>query len=116
MTPSPDPLDDLVKRWGENAPPLPASVRPEVWRRVARAEAAPLKAGWLARLEADFARPAFAGAFIAACTLLGLFLAEVRLSRLHAQRDAQLARSYLTLVDPLFADAAARPRPNSPHS
>ena len=116
MTPSPDPLDGLVKRWGEAAPPLPAPVASEVWRRLARAGDAAAKPGWLGRLQADFARPAFAGAFIAACTLLGLFLAEVRLSRLHARRDAELARSYLTLVDPLFADAAGPARPGAPHS
>jgi hypothetical protein len=38
--------------------------------------------------------------------LLGLFLAEVRLSRLHAERGVQIAQSYLRLIDPLM-DATA---------
>ena len=49
-----------------------------------------------------FSRPSFAVAFVAACMLLGLFLAEVRLSRLQAERSAQLAQSYLRLIDPLM--------------
>lgn len=58
--------------------------------------------GLLARLDAVFSRPSFAIAFVAACMLLGLFLAEVRLSRLQAARSAQLAESYLRLIDPLI--------------
>ena len=57
-------------------------------------------------MEAAFARPSFVVAFIAACMLLGLFLAEVRLSRLHAERGVQIAQSYLRLIDPLM-DATA---------
>jgi hypothetical protein len=48
-------------------------------------------------------------AFVAACTLLGLFLAEVRLSRLRSEHDAQLVQSYLRLIDPLLDTAATTP-------
>ena len=58
--------------------------------------------GWWARLESVFAQPSFAVAFVTACLLFGLFLAEVRLSRLQADRSAQLAGSYLRLVAPLL--------------
>ena len=75
---------------------------PEVWQRIRAAEGADLRAGWRERLEAMFAQPSFAVAFVTACVLLGLFLAELRLSRLQADRNAQLARSYVSLIDPLF--------------
>jgi hypothetical protein len=40
--------------------------------------------------------------------LLGLFLAEVRLSRLHAERSVQLAQSYLRLIDPLIDESTVK--------
>ena len=46
--------------------------------------------------------------FIAACMLLGLFLAEVRLARLHAERGTQIAQSYLRLIDPLLDKSAVK--------
>jgi len=60
--------------------------------------------GWWARMEVAFARPSFAAAFVIACVLLGLFLAEARISRLQAERSAQLAKSYLRLIDPLLRE------------
>lgn len=36
------------------------------------------------------------------CALLGLFMAELRVSHLQRERNAQLARSYLLLIDPLL--------------
>ncbi len=67
------------------------------------------------RLDAAFARPSFASAFVAACVLLGLFLAEARLTRIHAAQGAQLARSYLQLIDPLLA-ASQDTHPQPPRS
>ncbi len=58
--------------------------------------------GRVLRAPHKVARPAFAAAFVAACLLLGLFLAEIRLTRLQAERTAALEQSYLRLVDPLF--------------
>jgi hypothetical protein len=40
--------------------------------------------------------------------LLGLFLAEMRLARLHAERGAQIAHSYLRLIDPLIDETAVK--------
>ena len=40
--------------------------------------------------------------------LLGLFLAEMRLSRLQAARGVQIAQSYLRLIDPLMEDSAVK--------
>jgi len=102
-----DPLDPLLERWRDAPPPLPGHLSAEVWRRISVAET-PAPLGLLARIEAAFARPSFAVAFVAACVLLGLFMAEMRLSRLEAERNTQLAKSYLHLIDPLLDNAANR--------
>jgi hypothetical protein len=106
MTPPPDPLDPLLDLWSE-APEPPSRLSAEVWHRIARAEPAP---NWRAAVEVWFARPPFALLFIACCALLGLFLAELRVNRLESERNAQLARSYLLLIDPLLAEKAEPPR------
>ncbi len=103
--PPSDPLDPLLERWGRNPPPS-SPVTAEVWRRIAASENAPVPISWLARLEEVFARPSFALTFVAACTLLGLFLAQVRLTRIQSERNTQLVQSYLRLIDPLIETAA----------
>ncbi|HVW20989.1 MAG TPA: hypothetical protein VHC86_07205 [Opitutaceae bacterium] len=105
MSPPDDPLDPLLERWRSAPPPVP-SVAAEVRRRLADAPAP----GFLERLAADLARPAFAITFIAACALLGLFLAEVRISRMQAERNRQLAESYVRLIDPLYSSRSGAPR------
>jgi hypothetical protein len=101
MPPPSDPLDSLLNRWQETPEP-PPHLTTEVWRRIAVVDSRAERPGFLARADAMFSRPSFAITFVAACMLLGLFLAEVRLSRLHAERSAQLAQSYLRLIDPLI--------------
>lgn len=100
MKTPPDPLDPLLDRWSET--PEPSSrLTANIWQQIATHEQArPL--GWRQSVEAWFGRPAFAVGFIAACALLGLFVAELRVSQLQRERNAQLARSYLLLIDPLF--------------
>jgi hypothetical protein len=100
---SPDPLDSLLDRWSRREPPPPApeALTQEVWRRIADSEVATGEPSWSGRIEAIFSRPSFAAAFVAACAMFGLFLAEVRVSRLQAQRNVQLAHAYLRLIDPL---------------
>ena len=105
MHPPSDPLDPLLERWRDAAPPLPEHLTAEVWRRIAAAETPAPYFSLLARIEAAFARPSFAVAFVAACMLLGLFLAEVRISRLQAEHNTQLVQSYLQLIDPLLESA-----------
>jgi len=97
-----DPLDPLLDRWRHAPPPMPGHLAPEVWRRIAAAECAPDEPGLWERIEAAFRQPAFALTFVAACTLCGLFLAEVRVSRLQAERNTQIVQSYLQLIDPLI--------------
>jgi hypothetical protein len=105
-----DPLDPLLDRWSETPEP-PPRLSAEVWRRIAQAEhPAPASESWWAGIEAWFSRPPFAAMFLVSCALLGLFLAEVRVSHLQRERSEQLARSYLQLIDPLLtADAGRRP-------
>src|SRR5690606_1530067 len=95
----------LFERWRADTPSLPQSVRPEVWRRIEYAEEHPGLRGWLTRIELAFSRPAFATAFVIAAVLLGLFLAEVRLSDAERHRNAELQRSYLRLLDPQVGNA-----------
>lgn len=104
--PNPDPLDPLIQRW-ENVPAPTPSVKSEVWRRIAMAESAPVQLGWVRRIERWFTIPAFSGAFVACCVLLGLFLAEVRVSRVQRERQVELARQYIRLIDPLLVDSSS---------
>lgn len=100
----PDPLDPLLDRWAETPEPSPR-LASEVWRRIAEAEGAThphAPQGFWAGVEAWFSRPSLAAMFVACCALLGLFLAEVRVNHLQRERSAQLARSYLQLIDPLL--------------
>jgi hypothetical protein len=104
MHPPVDPLDELLNRL-PRAPEPPAHLASTIRQRLA----APPRAtapDWLTRLDVVFARPSFAAAFIAACVLLGLFLAEARLSRWHAARGTAMARSYVQLIDPLLGSAS----------
>jgi hypothetical protein len=107
-----NPLDPLLTAWGR--PPETPPLAPDVWRRIAAGERAgrPVPAGGWPALETIFGRPSFAVTFVAACMLLGMFLAEVRVSHLHRERDVQLIQSYLQLIDPLLT-AAAKPEARS---
>lgn len=107
MHPPSDPLDSLLDRLRET-PEAPPHLTTEVWRRIAVVDGRTEGFGLLARIEAAFMRPSFAVAFVAACMLLGLFLAEVRLAQLQAERGAQIAQSYIRLIDPLMDKSAVK--------
>jgi type VI protein secretion system component VasK len=98
----PDPLDPLLDRWKEPDPPR-RSLAPEVWRRVALEDSRrrERRSPW-ANVDLWFSRPSFAAMFVACCALLGLFLAEVRVNHRQSEYSAELARSYLQLIDPLL--------------
>jgi hypothetical protein len=101
-----DPLDPLLDSWKEPDLPQP-SLAPEVWRRIELAEKA--RGGIWAGIDAWLSRPPFAVLFVVSCALLGLFMAEVRVNQEQRTHSAQLARSYLQLIDPLMkADAVTR--------
>lgn len=108
MKTPPDPLDPLLDRWSE-LPEPPAQLAAAVWQGIAtRADSAPRD--WRTVVEGWFARPAFAFGFVAGCALLGLFLAEVRVSHLQRERNSQLVRSYLLLIDPLLTTPNDNPQ------
>jgi hypothetical protein len=115
MKPPRDPLEHLLENW-RDAPPPAGTVAPEVWRRIAATNARKEQPDWLTRLEAVFARPSFAFVFVTACVLLGLFLAEARVSRLQAERNVQMARQYLRLIDPAFTENQSRGTAAAPRS
>jgi hypothetical protein len=98
----PDPLDPLLDRWNEPTHPS-RGLNAEVWRRIAQTESGPgrIRAFW-EDIELWFSRPSFAAMFVACCALLGLFLAEVRVNHRQREYGAQLARSYMELIDPLL--------------
>ena len=102
MTPPLDPLDPLLSSWS-NTPDPSQQLSAEVWRKIALAESEQSESiGWWPQIENWFSRPSFAVMFIALCALSGLFFAELRVSNLQRERSAQLARSYLLLIDPLL--------------
>jgi hypothetical protein len=108
MKPPPDPLDPLLDRWSE-LPEPPTQLSAAVWQSIAtRADSAP--SDWRTVIEGWFTRPAFAVGFVAGCALLGLFVAEVRISHLQRERNAQLVRSYLLLIDPLLTTPNENPQ------
>lgn len=104
MPHSSDPLDDLLDQLGKRTPPLSNSLVPDMWRRV-RSTQLDRPNGWWDRVHVAFARPSFAVAFVAACILLGLFLAEIRRSHRQTEYNLELTESYLRLVDPLLKAA-----------
>ena len=102
MTPPSDPLDNLLNSLSTPPDPSPR-LAAEVWRRIALSESEQGETdGWWPRVESWFSRPSFAVMFIAICGLTGLFFAELRVNSLQRERSAQLARSYLLLIDPLL--------------
>ena len=102
MSTIPDPLDPLLDRWSKIPEPR-ARFSADVWQRIARAEpASGAPATWRVTVEAWFTRLSFVVMFVASCALLGLFLAELRVNHRQRERNDQLARSYLQLIDPLL--------------
>lgn len=109
MNTPPDPLDRLLDRWSETPDPSPR-LTASVWQHIALHDEASRPAGLWATIEGWFSRPAFAIGFVAACAMVGLFLAEIRVSHLQRERNAELARSYLLLIDPLLNAPDQHPR------
>jgi len=109
MNTPPDPLDPLLDRWSQ-VPEPPVRLAANVWQRIAT-QKSPASQGWRRSLENWLGRPVFAMGFVAACALVGLLIAEMRVSQLQRERSAQLARSYLLLIDPLLNTPADDHRP-----
>lgn len=96
----------MFERCRDVAPEPSDSLESVVWRRIAAAEnPSARRGGLLASIEAMFARTSFTAAFVAACVLLGLLLAETRVSQMQAKRSVQFVQSYLRQIDPQLGDA-----------
>ncbi len=102
-----DPLNALFERSRELTPEPSERLESMVWRRLAAIETPAVRRGLLATIEAMFARPSFTAAFVVGCVLLGLFLAETRVSQLQARRSAQFVQSYLREIDPQLDQAGS---------
>jgi hypothetical protein len=94
-----DPLNPLLDRWKAPLESTP-NLTPEIWRRIALTESS--RGGLWSEIDAWLSRPPFAILFVACCALIGLYLAEVRVNQQQRAHSAQLARSYLQLIDPLM--------------
>ncbi len=105
--PQPDPIDSLFERARHCAPEPAENLESTVWRRIAAAETPVKRSGIFARIEAIFARPSFTAAFVVGCVLLGLLLAETRVSQMQAKRSVQFVQSYLRQIDPQLDGANA---------
>ena len=103
-----DPLDTLFERSRNAAPEPSENLESMVWRRIAADENPPgVRRGWFAAIEVIFARPSFTAAFVVGCVLLGLLLAETRVSHMQAKRSVQFVQSYLRQIDPQLDDPDA---------
>lgn len=102
MSPQPhDPIDELLDL--TEPPPDLQDLTPEVWRRISYHEN-PEEAGVGQLIQGWFTKWPFAALFVASCILTGLLLAEFRINRLEKEQQAQLAHSYLALIDPLLQE------------
>ena len=84
--------------------PNPRVSGEEVWRRIDRAEETRGRFLQLTRLETRHARPAIGLLFVTACFLAVLFVREHRAALRQSALNAELARKYLGLIDPMGAD------------
>ncbi len=104
-----DPLDELMDRRG-SAPP-PDDIDRVVWRRIALLQRKETQPGLWSTLDAWFSRWSVATLFLVSCALIGLFMAELRVSQRERERNAQLTRSYLVLINPLLQAPGTKPTP-----
>lgn len=97
-------LDRALELW-KDADVAHARLKARVWSRIANEDREPAALPSFFRLaQSILSRPAYATAFVAACVLGGLLLAELRVAQREAQRNHQLAESYKQVIDPLIKD------------
>lgn len=76
-----------------------------VWSRVANEDNEPARLPTFFNLvQSLLSRPVYATAFVVACVLSGLLLAELRVAQRQVERGDQLAESYKQVIDPLIKD------------
>ena len=95
-----DELDSLLDQW-QVEPASDPQLKHRVWTRIAAGDAKSDQSlpHWLAGLLNTISKPLGATAFVAASIVCGLFIAEMRVSKIKAARTEELAKSYIQLID-----------------
>ena len=98
------PLDALLQEW-QPKPSLPPHFQEQVWRRIERAETAPLPTATLAQLFAAWLktklpRPALATAYVAVLLVIGASVGWSQARQEAARVTTELSARYAHAVDP----------------
>ncbi|MDQ8202266.1 hypothetical protein [Pelagicoccus sp. SDUM812003] len=97
-------LDELLAAWDDASIEHPR-LGQRVWSRIANEDQdSTALPGFFQLVSSILSRPIYAAAFVVGCVLLGLLLAEVRVSQRQVERGEQLAESYKQVIDPLLRD------------
>ena len=104
------PLDALLQEW-QPKPSLPPRFQEQVWRRIERAETAPVPTVTLAEMFANWLktklpRPALATAYVAVLLMVGVSAGWAQAEHKTARVKNELGERYLRVLDPYLA-----PRP-----
>ncbi len=97
MSPPPDPLDTILDTLRES-PAIRPSFRAEVWARISTQASTTRGYRFLELWSGRW----LAAGFVAACIACGVLLAEHRIAREQVERNREIARNYLILIDPLL--------------
>ena len=95
-------LSKLLSTWKPEAQ-LPPRFQEAVWRRIETADTEPKVSIWQtlrARIEAAFARPALAAAYIAVLLFAGVSAGYWRAEDRSAQVESELRARYVQNIDP----------------
>jgi len=98
------PLRALLKEWKQEAS-LPPRFQEQVWRRIERAEAAPVPSFWLTKVFANcltnlLPRPALATAYVALLLAIGASVGWSQARQETARVTGELSARYAEEVDP----------------
>ncbi|EDY81882.1 hypothetical protein VDG1235_1502 [Verrucomicrobiia bacterium DG1235] len=97
-------LDEALELWKDVKVDHPR-LNSRVWARVANEDKEPAALpNFLNLVQSILSRPMYASAFVVACILGGLLLAELRVAQQQVERGNQLAESYKQVIDPLIKD------------
>ncbi len=97
--PDKDKLDLLLEDWQDTPEPDPQLTH-RVWSRIAADDNSrePLTTNWFNRFSNILSRPLGAAAFVTACVVCGITIAQFRVSYEKQARTDQLAHDYIQLI------------------
>lgn len=95
-----DELDNLLEQW-QVTPASDPQLKHRVWTRIAAGSTRTNQRlpDWLTSFMSIISRPLGATGFVAASIVCGLFLAEMRVSKIKSVHTEELAKSYIQLID-----------------